>query len=433
MKKIVNILILMVICLLPTVVDAKLSYEFDWDLYNAVYLNKENNKYNFLEYYYSIYTDSIFTFDENGQYLSEKTFISEDLDVAEFTKTKEFEAYKNLYIEYYNYVYNEDNMTFYRVRYYNETFRYYDSEQDKNVTIDFEEDLNFTKKLLGTKYDIFLKLKNDSYNVERIDEFDDYYVVNYYYNDNVNYTTTYYTSVFDKDLNSIINFDSEEYDDYYKIYVHDGLIYVAVDNLNIDIYKLDGTKYDTMKLEHNIISAIDDSCSGFYLSRILIEGNEMFLHYEENQCETRIVMNDASDVQNVVGSEAYLGFIVLKYTLDFDVDTVESSSGEFTYETKVDEDGRSYVELKVTPKDGYSVEEIIVTDINGERIEVTNNKFYKPANDVKIEVKYVLGEYLPIPDTFLGKSFTVIIIGLILVGLGFYTINYVKGESKLDI
>ena len=56
-----------------------------------------------------------------------------------------------------------------------------------------------------------------------------------------------------------------------------------------------------------------------------------------------------------------------------------------------------------------------------------------PMTDVKVEVKYVNGEYLPIPDTFLSKSLTLIIIGLVLVGLGIYTINYVRGESKVDI
>ena len=75
------------------------------------------------------------------------------------------------------------------------------------------------------------------------------------------------------------------------------------------------------------------------------------------------------------------------------------------------------------------MKEIIVTDINGNRIDVTNNKFYKPMNDVRVEVKYVQGEYLPIPDTFLGKSITLILIGLILIGLGLYTVNYVKREN----
>ena len=49
-------------------------------------------------------------------------------------------------------------------------------------------------------------------------------------------------------------------------------------------------------------------------------------------------------------------------------------------------------------------------------------------SDVKVEVKYEYGEYVPIPDTFLGKSVTLIFIGLILVSLGLYTINYVRQE-----
>ena len=113
-----------------------------------------------------------------------------------------------------------------------------------------------------------------------------------------------------------------------------------------------------------------------------------------------------------------------------DLEAAAKSEGQVLESTEevVSDDGKSYVELKVTPKDGYSVEEIIVTDINGERIEVTDNKFFMPGSDVKIEVKYVQGEYLPIPDTFLSKSLTLIIIGLILVGLGIYTINYVRQE-----
>ena len=55
-----------------------------------------------------------------------------------------------------------------------------------------------------------------------------------------------------------------------------------------------------------------------------------------------------------------------------------------------------------------------------------------PSSDVKIEVKYKGGEYVPIPDTFMSNSLKVSFIGLILVGLGFYTINYVKRDEKVD-
>ena len=50
-----------------------------------------------------------------------------------------------------------------------------------------------------------------------------------------------------------------------------------------------------------------------------------------------------------------------------------------------------------------------------------------PDSDVKIEVKYkTLEEYVAVPDTFLGRSITLIFIGFILIGLGVYTVNYVK-------
>ena len=49
-------------------------------------------------------------------------------------------------------------------------------------------------------------------------------------------------------------------------------------------------------------------------------------------------------------------------------------------------------------------------------------------NDVRVEVKYIQGEYLPIPDTGLSKSITLILIGAILIGLGLYTFNFVRQE-----
>ena len=133
------------------------------------------------------------------------------------------------------------------------------------------------------------------------------------------------------------------------------------------------------------------------------------------------------DVVVDYGKERYVPEAITQvYSLIYDVDKVNSSSGDFTYEEVTGDDGNVYVELDIKPATGYTVKEIIVTDVNGNKIEVTDNKFIKPMNDVKVEVKYVYGEYLPIPDTFLGKSVSLIIIGLILVGLGSYTINYVK-------
>ena len=236
----------------------------------------------------------------------------------------------------------------------------------------------------------------------------------------------FYTDILDSEYNKILTIE-RDYNSNQFVDIIDGLIYIMRTNKKLDIYKLDGSKYQTFNINSDNIPVAEESrcyyMSPFYLD---VVNNKLFIVYGESkfQCLERFNYTDANEFVK----EIETSFLTLVYDLSFDVETVSSDNGEITYETKEDEDGKSYVDLKVVPKDGYSVEEIIVTDINGNRIEVTNNRFYMPMNDVKIEVKYVQGEYLPIPDTGLGKSITLILIGTILIGLGFYTVNYVRQE-----
>ena len=51
-------------------------------------------------------------------------------------------------------------------------------------------------------------------------------------------------------------------------------------------------------------------------------------------------------------------------------------------------------------------------------------------NAVNIEIKYVNGEYVPIPNTALNSNVTFILISIILIGLGIYVMNFVKREEK---
>ena len=106
----------------------------------------------------------------------------------------------------------------------------------------------------------------------------------------------------------------------------------------------------------------------------------------------------------------------------------DKTGGRYTAERKIDEFDREYVELNITTIDGYVVDTIKVVDAYGNEIEVTDNKFYMPGSDVIVSVTYKVGEYLPIPDTGLSQSITIILIGLILISLGAYTINYVRQE-----
>jgi hypothetical protein len=215
--------------------------------------------------------------------------------------------------------------------------------------------------------------------------------------------------------------------------VYDGLFYIFRDDLTLEVYNLDGIKKDTLNVVNDLIIPEEIlHCDNYNRKKFYIFDNEILLYYtHEYFCPQRVVMNDASDALNTVTYErpAIHDFVLkYSYSIDYNVIKKDTKNGDFTYTSKNDGDGKEYIELNIKPNEGYSIKEIIVTDVNGNKIEVTDNKFIMPMSDVKVEVKYEYGEYVPIPDTFLGKSVTLIFIGLILVSLGLYTINYVRQE-----
>ena len=425
MKKIVNIFVLIVVCLLPTIVDAKANFELKNEYLNEMFLYEEDGK----NYFYN----GLFGTYENGSlkiYDYDKNLLEEGFIVDEYESISELYSHR-VVLEYLNnmYIYNrlgtviKCESELYGFNFSDGYVNVFKLDDDSNETIYFEDDDTLIKKYFGKGYDIYLDILDRGYIVYNIRKFDDYYIVDYNVSEYEDHT-----AIIDGNLNVILDFKLD-YNKYQAVHIYDNLIYVMKTNKVLELYKMDGTKLQT----YNIVSENIDNASGTHCNYdspyfLKIVNNRLYIVYGNGRygCEERRNYSDASEVVGMLIND----FITLEYELDFDVNKIESSKGEFTYESKKDENGKSYVELKIEPKEGYSVEDIIVTDVNGNRIEVTNNKFYKPLNDVNVEVKYVYGEYLPIPDTFLGKSVTVIVIGLILIGLGFYTINYINVEEK---
>ena len=426
MKKIFKLLILFFVCFLPVMVDAKANFEFDKEFNQLIFLYEEYGN----SYYMNINANgfdkegSLIVFDSNNNLIEESTIAPAEKEsnidnkpLVEFFKTY-------LPIREYLTPYEYDNKLF-LASFLDGGFEFFDLETFTPGGFEFEEDLSLTKKVLGKSYELYTYLLDNNHEIGFINEYDGYFVVEYYNID----SERPFISVFDSQFEEILKFEIEYKNDV-TIYIHDKLIYVMENNKQIDLYKLDGTKIQTLRVTHDLI---DENMDGEYCTYIdpvdinIINNNLYITYYKTNGgCDKRLSLTDVEEYSKLIA--AIPTTFTLKYKIDFDVETVSSSNGDFTYEEVVSDYGKSYVELKVVPKDGYSVEEIIVTDINGNRIEVINNRFLKPLTDVKIEVKYVKGEYLPIPDTFLGKSVSLIIIGLILVSLGFYTINYVRQE-----
>ena len=76
MKKIVNILILVVVCLLPTVVDAKANFEFKSEYMDELFLYRDDDKYYFFNSYVDLNsTGSIVYYDKNNELIGSDKFI----------------------------------------------------------------------------------------------------------------------------------------------------------------------------------------------------------------------------------------------------------------------------------------------------------------------------------------------------------------------
>ena len=432
MKKILKLFIVIFISFMPFMVDAKLNYSFDYQIENKVFLYEENGKYYYIDadaYGYNTYPDKyiVYIYDKNGSLLSSDKFFDESkIGYEDFLKTKIAKKFYELLYNPNDVIYDEDTNKYYGVNYINSIFLcrdFRDSNTDF-ISIPFNHDINFTKKLLGKKYDLFEKLLNKSREINYIRESNGYYIAGY----------ASYVALFDENLKELFRLRDDEAYAFSYAEVYDGLFYIFRDDLTLEVYNLDGIKKDTLNVVNDLIIPEEIlHCDNYNRKKFYIFDNEILLYYTyEYYCPQRVEMNDASDALNTVTYERpTIHDFVLKYSysIDYNVIKKDTKNGDFTYTSKNDGDGKEYIELNIKPNEGYSIKEIIVTDVNGNKIEVKDNKFYMPLSDVYVEVKFIKGEYIPIPNTALGQNISFILIGLSLIGLGIYVSKFVKREE----
>ena len=431
MKKIFTFIILICICFIPSVVDAKVSYEVNWRKDGETLLGEKDDKLYFIENVeymheidrYDIYNEIYFNiYDKNGKFLKkEKEYDSDETLLSDFIKT-DYHYYLMGYLDnYYNNFYDKKTRYLYNVNYYYKEVNYNSIVDNKFTYNDlyFETDLDEVKRILGKRYDIYTELYDSSEDLECIYEFGDYYVV--IFDDEED--DLYKLDIIDKDLNFVMNLSYDNYNEIPFVFDLNGFIVLVSDLGEVNIYKSDGTFYDSFEIDTSFLDDPNGTCGNYEITKVFVKNMDLIINYNFEGCPTRMILED-----DFVGGMSSPKPYSLNLRLKFDIQKEENKGGSFTYEETYDDEGRGIVELRITPDKGYTVKEIIVTDINGNKIEVTDNKFIMPMSDVKVEVKYEYGEYVPIPDTFLGKSVILIFIGLILVSLGLYTINYVRQE-----
>ena len=420
MKKIIKLFIFMFICLVPIVGNAESKLNFEWKLEDNHYITDSDGYYWFVNYNNSV---RFTKYDKDGKFI-EKKFIPEETKLETVYNDPVLKAY--LEESYYDLKYNSKYDKYFLADYYDRSLVVFGEKLGDAVsTISFEEESDLVKEYLGKEFMLYDNLVNAGYEVENI-YVDEGYYVTYYGND-----THFFVEIYNNNGNSI--FKTEKNGDYDIIaHVNNNNIYVIEEEDTIKVYGLDGELLNTFNISSKLESLYPND--EFYLWDFQVNNNNIMLLYDHEYHVDRSEVSETSKNNRIKdlfdkAKSRQAQFLFLKYRIENDMTlATDKTGGRYTAERKIDEFDREYVELNITTIDGYVVDTIKVVDAYGNEIEVTDNKFYMPGSDVIVSVTYKVGEYLPIPDTGLSQSITIILIGLILISLGAYTINYVRQE-----
>ena len=422
MKKYLKLFILVFVCFLPVIVDAKTSLTYEWKVSDKDYITTVDNLHYFMN------GERVNVYDNVGNMVLENYVVDYDKIVTLDDAYNDEFLTGVLKFQLNELKYNTLLKKYYSIDYKYWTFYIYgDMVDDSPIYLDLDDEENLVEAqvYLGKEYDVLTKVWNDGLTLERVSYEEGYYVV-WCYDNNSDYD---FYRIYDENLNLIYNSKFLYYEKE-VVHVYNNKIYVMKDLTKINIYDMEGNLLESLNIYNDLNKVYPDF--NLNLNYFSIEDDSIFVDYYlvNPRGIDGVSGSRNTDVRDNARSEiADSENIVFKFKISYEVKKIDSSNGSFTYDRIINEDGDEIVQLRIEPKDGYVVDEIIVTDVNGERIEVTDNKFYMPSSDVIVEVKYKGGEYLPIPDTGLGRNLTIVLISLILIGLGFYTINYVKREN----
>lgn len=120
MKKYLKIFILLIICFLPVMVDAKINFEFNSEYINQWFFYRDNDEYYFVDPTRSYdSTGFILTYDKNNELINGDKY-SDDESYTDSTiiNSKYFEPFYKMFLEPDGEVYDKDNNKLYYVDYY---------------------------------------------------------------------------------------------------------------------------------------------------------------------------------------------------------------------------------------------------------------------------------------------------------------------------
>ena len=422
MKKLLKLFIFIFICFMPFIVDAETKLTYDWKVEDLYYITSVDGKYYFYDnmddYYVNIY-------DKDGNFLVNKDSGFEDVEnIADIFNIKLYSTM--MFLDESQIKYNSKLNKYYTTYLFNgEVILYNDKTNSESIMYEFDnsEDEDEIKELIGKEYDIYTDLRSKDLIVGIID-----YEEGHYISYSIDQDNGMSVNIFNENLETVYE---KKFEEFFlpPVKIYNNKIYFVDEESVLNIYDLKGNVLFTRNLYLDMNEIYKDHY--LYPCRIDVEHNNLVIQFEHYLNEPTGMKARTFDKNNIfdMGRQGS-SLVTVKFNIESDIEFVNSNNGEAIGEKKIDEFDREYVELRIEPKAGYIVDEIIVTDAYGNRIEVNDNKFYMPSTDVKVEVKYKGGEYLPIPNTALSQNISFILIGILLIGLGMYTMNFIKREEN---
>lgn len=201
------------------------------------------------------------------------------------------------------------------------------------------------------------------------------------------------------DSNILLDYAVEYKNNYFTIIKNEGEIISIIytnKNLNDDI---NNTPINTSEF------------SGLYVGDVELFAEEndlnLFVHVAAESCPR-------SNEIDISPDRCGDGDIVMqKYTPIFSID--KKIDGNGTIEVIEQSKSGDKITYKITPKDGYKLDKIVIKDSNGNIIEVKDNEFIMPSSNVSIEAIFVVDNPNTSTNIYISISILLLIIGILTI------------------
>ena len=286
---------------------------------------------------------------------------------------------------------------------------YVENHELFNQFLDYYEEGNYSKSY-EVLFNIFKEEFKGTYlpSLYYIESVSDQYFVDAYVNEKgesaviywKNLTNRFGLKIFDVDHNEIASFMLDSLTEP-KVVFKDGYVYVVeVDGEDLENDEEEEFSLKTILSQYDLggnkIYSIDlnniSDCRMCYGSKFVNRNVHSFIHSKEGLyifTDKRVYEEGMDSVINEDEEISGVSPTIQKFSLVYEIETKDSEHGTLKVDKELSKNGDK-ITYTVEPKEGYKLDKVIVTDENGNTIEIKDSSFTMPSANVTIEAIFVV-------------------------------------------